>query len=248
MSKNRKLFIFFSAFTICFVIAVVITLNTPFYMENRPEQTEQVEIVAKRIATTTSSGRFGGVYHTPYITFKFSDGTTEELQAGKPNTSALYNHVYEGDTGKLTYKVDKNDGRGRLVSFEKDPEHGGTILEPYRYADRVERVIVYCLSTMTLVMLLFFTFLFGASIWLEKLEKDMFEKKARVKVIGKRRTVYTFEFPDGSVKEIHDPNVSVKTNDTGTLIYKEVENIEKRFKKKKSQWRGRKFVRFKKGK
>jgi hypothetical protein len=217
-------------------------------MENRPEQVERAEVVGKRIAKSTS-GRRGSSRprYYPYLTFKFSDGTVEELPAGRPNKLNFYNAIQEGDMGKLTYKVDTNNGRGRLVSFEKDSEYGGFILEPYRHDDMSERVKVYMVAIPVLISLLLFTliFIYGAKV--EALEKSMIKKTVhRVKVIGRRRSIFAFEFPDGSVKELHDPKVTIKINDTGTITYKELENIEEYFKNEKLRWRGRKFNRLKK--
>jgi len=108
--------------------------------ENRPEQSEQVEVVEKRVRIHSSGGR--GIpyttYHTFIVAFKFADGSIKELEIDRnsvrrdPNRepySSLYNSINEGDTGILLEDIEEKhtnedlrwNGR-RYISFEPDPE------------------------------------------------------------------------------------------------------------------------------
>jgi len=204
-------------------------------MENIPEQTEQAEVVDKRIEEGDVDS-----YDHYYITFKFLDGSEWEFAAGRPKNPEYYNAIDIGDIGELTYKEGRN--RGRFESFEKNLDFGRMKIEPYKRDDRLERVGIISLFVAFLLCSLSLIFiLIAASKQIAPVENRL-EQTAQVKVIGKRRAVFAFEFPDGSVKELHDPNITIQINDTGMLTYKERENIEKNIKKETARWRGRQFI------
>lgn len=117
----------------------------------RPEQSEQVEVVGKRIRKSSSaSGK--GTYRLTYVfivAFAFPDGTIKELEIDshtvRSNRETVecsrYNSIDEGDRGILIYQELKDieeryegredvsyDGR-RFISFEKDTEYGGLKIE-----------------------------------------------------------------------------------------------------------------------
>ena len=105
--------------------------------KNSFEQSEQVEVVGKRISIYSSSGskrNKSTTYYTYIVTFKLPDGSVKELEVDSNSVrdSSIYDAIHEGDTGILIYKEIKNieqrikkenmrfDGR-RFISFEKDP-------------------------------------------------------------------------------------------------------------------------------
>lgn len=117
----------------------------------RPEQSEQVEVVGKRIRKSSSaSGK--GTYRLTYVfivAFAFPDGTIKELEIDshtvRSNRETVecsrYNSIDEGDRGILIYQELKDieeryegredvsyDGR-RFISFKKDMEYGGLKIE-----------------------------------------------------------------------------------------------------------------------
>lgn len=117
----------------------------------RPEQSEQVEVVGKRINKSSSaSGK--GTYRLTYefvVAFAFPDGTIKELEIDshtvRSNRETVecsrYNSIDEGDRGILIYQELKDieeryegredvsyDGR-RFISFKKDMEYGGLKIE-----------------------------------------------------------------------------------------------------------------------
>jgi len=112
---------------------VVTFANSVLPLETSSEQSEQVEVVAKRIRSRGSGGS-GSTYRINYtyiVSFKFSDGSAKEFKVGK-NSREIYDSIHEGDAGMLTYKERENieekiknedmrfDGR-RFISFKKDP-------------------------------------------------------------------------------------------------------------------------------
>jgi len=216
------------------IVTVAVVLITPnyFHLKNAPEQIEQVEVVGKRIEEDG-----GDSYNLYCITFKFFDGPEKEFSADR----TYYNAIYIGDTGRLTYK-ERESGGGRFEKFEKDPDCGGGIIEPHRREDMIEMVMIYVTSASFLCVLLLALFYLVR----DRGFTSRPEQTAQVKVIGKRLAVFAFEFPDGSVKEVHSPHIIMQINDAGSLTYKERENIEKHIKREKSYWRGRQFVRFEK--
>ena len=116
------------------------------YMTNIAEQTTQVEFVEKRREKSDDSEYDDGCY----VTFKFSDDSVQEIPLGGwSDKSFFHDKLYEGDTGKLTYKVDENNVLIRIVSFEKDPECGGIILWLHR---RNEISTMACFIIGTVVM------------------------------------------------------------------------------------------------
>ena len=115
------------------IIMVVTFANSVLPLETSSEQSEQVEVVAKRIRSRGSGGS-GSTYRINYtyiVSFKFSDGSAKEFKVGK-NSREIYDSIHEGDAGMLTYKERENieekiknedmrfDGR-RFISFKKDP-------------------------------------------------------------------------------------------------------------------------------
>ena len=58
-----------------------------------------------------------GCYYNYYVVFEFSDGSAWEFPV---YSIKVYDAIYEGDTGKLTYRGKRNCGY--FLSFEKDPE------------------------------------------------------------------------------------------------------------------------------
>ena len=120
-----------------------------FYWEiviiTTPECQEHVKVVDKRIADTyvyDTSG-YSSLKHYYLATFEFSDGAKREFNIG-----VSYREIYIGDTGTLIYheiksiedkyreETDRWQGR-QIISFEKDPEFGGTKIIRYELSDTV---------------------------------------------------------------------------------------------------------------
>ena len=116
-----------------------------------PECQEHVKVVEKRIETTTvydAAVEHSSVKYYHLATFEFSDGSKKEFNIG-----VSYNDIYIGDTGMLTYheKKDIEDKyreetdrwQGRLIiSFEKDPEFGGTKIIRYELSETVKSFLI----------------------------------------------------------------------------------------------------------
>jgi len=246
MTEKKKCLMVIAISAICLAIFTVTVLNIDFYGENNPAQVEQVEVAGKRTTQYTSTGKRGSKTITNYyVTFKFSDGSAEEFEAGRPNVSKYYDAMNEGDTGQLTYKVSARYPGGRLVSFEKDTGEGVLRIEPYRRGDTGEKVQIIFSAGAILLGLLLILWILAVAPDMDALKKRP-KQTARVEVVGKRRAIFAFRFPDGSIKELVDPHASIKINDTGMLIYKEREDIEQHIKKEKVRFRGRLFIGFKK--
>ena len=234
---------------ICFSVFIVAVMGWSFLLENRQEQVERVEIVEKRIAKVWFEG---GDYEHYYVSFKFPNGTIEEFLVGMPNISSYYDHMRKGDTGKLTYKINSDNSHGPMVSFEKDPEYdyGAAILEPFRGANKNDRITAIIISVSALLFGLFFIAILIVAPDIPTLVKDRPKQSARVKVLEKRKSIFEFRLDNGSIKEIHIPNPpdcdTIQINDTGVLTYKEVAEIEKKIKKVSWRWRGRLFISFEK--
>lgn len=141
----RKLFPFvvICGFAIVIVGVIWIIKSPSVQLKNRPEQTEQVEVIGKRIREHRTGGSKFSPSTTIYyylITFKLSDGSEKEIfvgrnsqrQSGERKVSCpTYDAIHEGDTGILTFKeIDNMEERykdenvrwmGRtFLSFEKD--------------------------------------------------------------------------------------------------------------------------------
>jgi len=133
----RYIYPFLVLFLVIFVVASFIVDSVQ--LKNNPVQSEQVEVISKRIVESRSGTRG---YRTTYyfvVAFKFPDDSIKEFwvcaatdrEYRKANT---YYSVYEGDTGTLTYKENKIfeiapfSGR-KFISFEKDLEYGGIKIE-----------------------------------------------------------------------------------------------------------------------
>jgi hypothetical protein len=145
MSKNRKNAIKVLTLVIVGVVVLAVIISfIPFNMENRPMQTEEAEIAEKWMTVRRYRRGRSRVRHTYVVVFKFADGSKQEFQKNTKGVGigdgTLYNYVEEGETGNLTYRVHKDGSRGRIVSFEKDAEFGGTLIEPYRRSDRDAKV------------------------------------------------------------------------------------------------------------
>ena len=111
-----------------------------------PEQSEQVEVVEKRVEISSSHGRrVSRKYYSYYVAFKFPDGTIKEFKVDHISTrdfkkeinSSVYDSIFESDTGILTYKELENaenrffspTNYREFHSFEKDLICGGTKVE-----------------------------------------------------------------------------------------------------------------------
>lgn len=116
-----------------------------------PECQKHVKVVKKRIEDTEyyHAGTDGYSKVRDYFaTFEFPDGAKKEFKIGGPRKT-----IYIGDTGTLTYHESKfleniyrketDRWRGRLIiSFEKDPERGGTKTEQYDLSYSVESFLI----------------------------------------------------------------------------------------------------------
>ena len=115
-----------------------------------PECQEHVKVVKKRIEDTEyyHAGTDGYSEVCDYFaTFEFPDGAKKEFNIG-----GSYKTIYIGDTGMLTYHESKfidiyreetDRWRGRLIiSFEKDPEFGGTKIIRYDPSDSVGSFLI----------------------------------------------------------------------------------------------------------
>lgn len=126
-----------------------------FYWEvviiTTPECQEHVKVVKKRIETTTiydAAVEHSSVKYYHLATFEFSDGSKKEFNIG-----GSYNDIYIGDTGMLTYheirsiedkyreETDRWQGR-QIISFEKDPEFGGTKIIRYELSEAVKSFLI----------------------------------------------------------------------------------------------------------
>ena len=115
-----------------------------------PECQEHVKVVKKRIEDTEyyHAGTDGYSKVRDYFaTFEFPDGAKKEFNIG-----GSYKTIYIGDTGMLTYHESKfidiyreetDRWRGRLIiSFEKDPEFGGTKKILHKFSNEVESFLI----------------------------------------------------------------------------------------------------------
>ena len=116
-----------------------------------PECQEHVKVVKKRIEDTQyyHAGTDGYSEVRDYFaTFEFPDGSKKEFNIG-----GSYKTIYIGDTGMLTYHESKfieytyrketDRWRGRLIiSFEKDPEFGGTKIIRYKLSYSVKSFLI----------------------------------------------------------------------------------------------------------
>ena len=115
-----------------------------------PECQEHVEVVDKRIEDTyiyDTSGYYS-LEHYYLATFEFSDGAKREFNIG-----VSYREIYIGDAGTLTYHESKfiediyreetDRWQGRLIiSFEKDPEFGGTKKILHKFSNEVKSFLI----------------------------------------------------------------------------------------------------------
>ena len=116
-----------------------------------PKCQEHVKVVDKRIEAKTvydAASEHSEVIHFYLATFEFPDGAKKEFQIGGSHKT-----IYIGDTGMLTYHESKfiediyreetDRWRSRLIiSFEKDPEFGGTKIIQYDPSDSVKSFLV----------------------------------------------------------------------------------------------------------
>lgn len=116
-----------------------------------PECQEHVKVVEKRIEDTEYYHAGTGGYSEVrdyFATFEFPDGAKKEFNIGGSHKT-----IYIGDTGMLTYHESKfiediyreetDRWRSRLIiSFEKDPEFGGTKIIQYDPSDSVKSFLV----------------------------------------------------------------------------------------------------------
>ena len=137
--------------------AVLMAFNgfCAFYWEmviiTTPECQEHVKVVEKRIEDTyvyDAATEHTSLKHFYLATFEFPDGAKREFNIG-----VSYREIYIGDTGTLTYhesnfleniyRKETDRWRGRLIiSFEKDPEFGGTKIIRYELSDSVESFLI----------------------------------------------------------------------------------------------------------
>lgn len=116
-----------------------------------PECQEHVKVVEKRTEDTKyyHAGTDGYSEVRDYLaTFEFPDGSKKEFNIG-----GSYKTIYIGDTGILTYheskyiediyKEETDRWKGRLIiSFEKDPECGGTKMILRKFSNAVESFLI----------------------------------------------------------------------------------------------------------
>ena len=115
-----------------------------------PECQEHVKVVEKRIEDTyvyDAATEHTSLKHFYLATFEFPDGAKKEFNIG-----GSYKTIYIGDTGMLTYHESKfidiyreetDRWRGRLIiSFEKDPEFGGTKKILHKFSNAVESFLI----------------------------------------------------------------------------------------------------------
>lgn len=116
-----------------------------------PECQEHVKVVDTRTEDTyvyDAATEHTSLKHFYLATFEFPDGSKKEFKIGGPRKT-----IYIGDTGMLTYHESKfleniyrketDRWRGRLIiSFEKDPERGGTKTEQYDPSYSVESFLI----------------------------------------------------------------------------------------------------------
>ena len=116
-----------------------------------PECQEHVKVVDTRTEDKyvyDSTAGYSEVIHFYLATFEFPDGAKKEFQIGGPRKT-----IYIGDTGMLTYHESKfieytyrketDRWRGRLIiSFEKDPEFGGTKKILHKFSNEVKSFLI----------------------------------------------------------------------------------------------------------
>lgn len=126
-----------------------VTFRREVLIITTPECQEHVKVVDKRIAAYVydTSGYYS-LKHYYLATFEFSDGVKREFQIG-----GSYKTIYIGDTGTLTYhesksiediyreETDRWKGR-QIISFEKDPEFGGTKIIQYELSYSVKSFLI----------------------------------------------------------------------------------------------------------
>ena len=124
-------------FVMCIIIIAVSSRNTEISQELK----EQVKVLSKRQWKLTAEE---SVTFYNYITFEFSDGSSEELSVGTSeergiikrsiHTDGPYDITHENDTGILTYKLitcrpyklfavplqEKEESRRKFIEFKKD--------------------------------------------------------------------------------------------------------------------------------
>lgn len=155
ISENKFVVLFILVMVVIPVIVVgifVLPMIPEIRYGNRPELSEKVEVVDKRISRDSSISKGVSSFSYDYIVaFKFPDGSGKELLVGRVGrvsekeskqgyTCPSYDAISEGDVGVLTYKEIANIEKkyknediryvGRsFISFEKDSEYGGAKIE-----------------------------------------------------------------------------------------------------------------------
>jgi len=177
---------------VCVIFLIVEIFNTfPIGLEHRPEQSDQVTVLEKRIHKFISAGGKGGYSksYTFIVAFEFPDGSIKEFEVDDRSTrssktelySPLYNAIHKGDTGVLSYKevegVEKKhknemlrfEGRA-FVSFEKVSEDGVVKLELYKSSHKAKDMVLVGASVFVVSIL---------AVWGYKYQKKIRAKKKR---------------------------------------------------------------------
>ena len=166
-----------------FGIAIVVFFTDPqVKFRNSPELSARVEVVEKRFTKAHNTSRGGRVeartlYHY-YVSFKLSDGSVKEFEVGIDSVGRdsdreaycfVYNALNEGDVGNLIYNESENaeDRRfsptayRRFLSFEKDPEYGGTKVEMQQRQLEAKEIWTAAIAVVLALLFLFYAIRFS---------------------------------------------------------------------------------------
>lgn len=123
--STDSLFIFLTGLVIgTIVLATFSWAWSEIPMIRAPECQAHVKVVDRRTEETTvydaATDHFEERY-SYYATFEFPDGSKKEFGI----SAAAKSDIWLWSTGTITYKETAENGR-RIISYEKDPEYGGT--------------------------------------------------------------------------------------------------------------------------
>lgn len=141
------------------LIVVFVTSRYDRELKRSPERSASAEVVNKRVSRYFSPGhRSTRTSYTYYVTFEFPDGLVKEIKvdfislSGRSKIepySSIYDSLIEGNTGILTYKEIEDYDVRSFISFEKDPEYGGTKVEMRK---EVSAIITICVAASGLLI------------------------------------------------------------------------------------------------
>ena len=239
--KVKKVFVGTLVLTAVLVSPILLISN---YTSGRniPGQTVHAEVIEK----TREKSNDSEYQDTCFITFKLSDASVFKFSFAWQSDKSFHGNLHEGDVGKLTFKV--KNGQVRLISFEKDPDYGGTKrypelrdrineMRPWQYAlFNIALLIILITVSYPVVCFLIFAIIAHKkrSILIQTKPAVLVEKGKYVKDSGEdRHTVYyaifkcakdipcTLKFESYSKKMYR----TLRENESGLLSYKTIKQI-----------------------